>query len=54
VALLPELGYAPVNKYLPPRPKKQFGEHTASPELAPLTPQPGEGFLGWIDRVLSN
>lgn len=52
--LMPEMGYRPTNRYLPPRPKKQFGEHTASPELAPLTPQPGEGFLGWIDRVLSN
>jgi Fe-S-cluster-containing dehydrogenase component len=47
VDLLPELGYAPVNKYLPPRPR-------AAP---PAAPAPGEppagGLLGWLDRMLS-
>jgi Fe-S-cluster-containing dehydrogenase component len=47
--LMPELGYRPVNKYLPPRPR----------ESAPAAPvrQAEEGglpgFLGWVDRMLS-
>ena len=53
-ALLPELGYAPVNRYLPPRPRRT---ETASPahvaateaiDTAALPP-----VLRWIDRVLS-
>ncbi len=52
--LMPEMDYKPVNKYLPPRPKKDFGTLENSPSLASLAVQPGEGFLGWVDRLLSN
>ncbi len=51
VALLPELGYRPVNRYLPPRPRRPGPEIEA----------PDDGFdaakasplLRWLDRVLS-
>jgi Fe-S-cluster-containing dehydrogenase component len=52
--LLPEAGYRPVNKYLPPRPR-QVG--------SPQTPEPGPddggaeapaGFFAWVDRMLSS
>jgi Fe-S-cluster-containing dehydrogenase component len=45
--LMPELGYRPTNKYLPPRAKRCASE---APELAPVAEG---GFLGWVDRVLS-
>jgi Fe-S-cluster-containing dehydrogenase component len=51
--LMPELGYKPVNKYLPPRPGKtgclagapQQLEAPASADMHPV--------LRWIDRALS-
>ena len=51
VDLMPELGYHPVNKYLPPRPRR----------AAPIEPAPEEALdrgklppvLRWLDRVLS-
>ena len=48
VALMPELGYAPVNRYLPPRPR--------TPAPAAPAPEPAAeagGILGWLDRMLS-
>jgi Fe-S-cluster-containing dehydrogenase component len=53
--LMPEMGYKPVNKYLPPRPRRT--EAAALGALAQLQPLPTEaagGLLGWIDRLLSN
>lgn len=47
--LMPELGYEPTNKYLPPRPKT--GQAPAA-RLDDATPD--GGFLGWIDRLLSD
>ncbi len=53
VALMPELGYAPVNRYLPPRPRRA-GEDVPAPvqeealDTAALPP-----VLRWLDRVLS-
>lgn len=55
VALMPELGYAPVNRYLPPRPRRA-GEASDTPasmqeealDTAQLSP-----LLRWLDRVLS-
>jgi Fe-S-cluster-containing dehydrogenase component len=47
--LLPELGTAPVNKYLPPR-RRVSG---ADDDARSLPTAPG-GFLGWIDRLLSD
>ena len=53
VAPMPELGYAPVNRYLPQRPRRAGGEASA--------PAPDDAFdatrlpplLRWLDRVLS-
>ena len=55
VALMPELGYQPVNRYLPPRPRRDgCSSHAASSQkeealdtskLSPL--------LRWMDKVLS-
>ena len=47
--LMPEAGYAPTNKYLPPR---------AAPDrddapVALAAAEPEGGFLGWVDRLLS-
>jgi len=51
--LMPEMGYAPTNKYLPPRPHQQTAGCTGAPaELAPAVPTP-DGLLGWLDRLLS-
>lgn len=51
VDLMPEMGYHPTNKYLPPRART---EHAASISAKPLQPVSAEGgFLGWVDRMLS-
>jgi Fe-S-cluster-containing dehydrogenase component len=47
--LMPEMGYRPTNKYLPPRAKRR-GEAEGSVALADASPE--GGFLGWLDRVL--
>ncbi|WP_291297487.1 4Fe-4S dicluster domain-containing protein [Elioraea sp.] len=47
--LMPELGYRPVNKYLPPRPR----EAPAPAPVARVEEGGLPGFLGWVDRVLS-
>ena len=47
--LMPEMGYRPTNKYLPPRPRQSDG--TAPKVLEPAAPE--AGFLGWLDRLLS-
>jgi Fe-S-cluster-containing dehydrogenase component len=49
VDLMPELGYRPVNKYLPPRPRA--GLAPAGDDRSPETTL--SGFLGWVDRILS-
>jgi hypothetical protein len=51
---MPEMGYAPTNKYLPPRSRKQGAESATSPsELVPARSTPSNGLLGWLDRLLS-
>jgi Fe-S-cluster-containing dehydrogenase component len=49
--LLPELGYRPVSKYLPPR------ERRTAPSDAAVADEPDEApeglFLRWVDRLLS-
>ena len=52
--LMPEMGYAPTNKYLPPRPRQRSAGCTGAPAaaLAPAAPAP-QGLLGWLDRLLS-
>jgi hypothetical protein len=53
--LMPEMGYAPVNKYLPPRPRQISAGCTGAP--AALQPaadsSAGNVVLRWIDRLLS-
>jgi Fe-S-cluster-containing dehydrogenase component len=53
--LLPQLGYQPVNKYLPPRPRRA-GETQATAAAAPAETVDSAALpplLRWIDRVLS-
>ena len=55
VSLMPELGYAPVNKYLPPRPRRA-GAATIQPIEAPaekLDQHSLPPLLRWLDRALS-
>lgn len=49
--LMPEQGYKPVNKYLPPRPRKVEAKQVGAQEE--LTPAQGTGFLVWVDKLLS-
>ena len=53
--LMPELGYRPVNKYLPPRAAKtDCGAVGAPASLDPVIPTEGAGrLLRWVDRLLS-
>ena len=54
--LMPELGYRPVNKYLPPRPGR-MAPCSSSPEAgAAPSPEPvsaADKLLRWVDRLLS-
>jgi len=52
VALLPELGYAPVNRYLPPRPRRTADQAPAE-EDASATTGSGDGVKRWLQRVLN-
>jgi sulfite dehydrogenase (quinone) subunit SoeB len=53
-ALMPEFGYRPVNRYLPPRPRRTLAAET-SMQRADETPDDAElsPLLRWLDRVLS-
>ena len=54
--LMPELGYAPVNRYLPPRPRRAGPEATATATATgpePLDPSRLHPVLRWLDRALS-
>ncbi|HEY4561303.1 MAG TPA: 4Fe-4S dicluster domain-containing protein [Lysobacter sp.] len=50
VALLPELGYAPVNRYLPPRPRRAGGGTTDA--TADAGAPSGNPIAHWLHRVL--
>jgi len=51
IDLMPEQGTKPVNKYLPPRPKRDIDD--AEPvDLVALAEPEAKGFLGWLDRAL--
>lgn len=51
--LMPELGYAPTNRYLPPRARKVADSVVgAAKELTPIQTKAG-GLLGWVDNMLS-
>jgi sulfite dehydrogenase (quinone) subunit SoeB len=49
--LMPELGYRPTNKYLPPRPRQVDAAPRAL--LKPEETANATGFLAWVDRMLS-
>lgn len=53
--LMPEMGYQPTNKYLPPRPRQTPQDNAApGPEaLTPVDTSGGNKLLRWVDRVLS-
>ena len=54
--LMPELGYRPVNKYLPPRDRRAGAGATGARALEPSVAGPevaGDGVFRWLDRVLS-
>jgi len=52
--LLPELGYRPVNKYLPPRAQRQAPRPPATERAAPADNiSIAERLARWADRVLS-
>ena len=46
VALMPELGYQPVNRYLPPRPRR------GGDEAAAESPSKATSASHWLDRIL--
>jgi len=48
--LMPEMGYQPTNKYLPPRARKAT-THVPARDLEPIVA--AGGLLGWVDRILS-
>ena len=58
VDLLPQLGYRPVNKYLPPRPRRREPAE-AGAALEPVAPPPQESGVAedrlfrWVDRLLT-
>jgi Fe-S-cluster-containing dehydrogenase component len=52
IDLMPELGYKPVNKYLPPRPRRA-GTAEAAPAPEVLEAEGLPTVLKWLDRVLS-
>ena len=52
--LLPELGYRPVNKYLPPRPGRMPGNpNPTSVDNPPAATSATDKLLRWVDRLLS-
>jgi Fe-S-cluster-containing dehydrogenase component len=52
VDLMPELGYRPTNKYLPPRAGTARAATVAARPLETIRAE--GGFLGWVDRMLSH
>jgi Fe-S-cluster-containing dehydrogenase component len=51
--LMPETGYKPVNKYLPPRPRKDASVSTAKPQTEKVDFSTAPPLLKWLDKVLS-
>ena len=53
--LLPEMGFKPTNKYLPPRARPARAETTAKPAAAIPAPDgtAAERLFAWVDKVLS-
>ena len=54
ISLLPELGYQPVNRYLPPRDPVRIEPRDAAQVAEPgSAPRPGDRLFAWLDRILS-
>jgi Fe-S-cluster-containing dehydrogenase component len=51
--LMPEQGTKPVNKYLPPRPRRK-PEDTPTSLLAMAEAETPKGFWKWVDTTLEN
>src|SRR5436309_2780458 len=52
--LMPELGYRPVNKYLPPRRGRMAAAASTSLPIPLAPPEAGDNLLlQWVDRLLS-
>jgi sulfite dehydrogenase (quinone) subunit SoeB len=53
--LMPELGYRPVNRYLPPRPRRAGGDRDAANRLAgtELDAPAAPPLIRWLDQLLS-
>ena len=49
--LMPEQGTRPINKYLPPRPRKPLAASASSAVLAENT-DGAKGFFAWLDGML--
>ena len=54
-ALMPEFGYQPVNRYLPPRPRRDAASTQTPAQAAaePINTAQMSPLLRWVDRVLS-
>jgi hypothetical protein len=53
---MPEFGYRPVNKYLPPRPRRDGADvapKASTPREEMLDRDKLPGVLRWLDRALS-
>jgi Fe-S-cluster-containing dehydrogenase component len=53
VDLMPEMQTKPTNKYLPPRPRREGGKAAGAPAVLEDAAPEG-GFLGWLDKLLSD
>ena len=51
--LMPEMGYKPVNKYLPPRLRRGGGARSAIPAQDDKVDFSTSPLLGWLDKLLS-
>ena len=53
--LMPETGYEPVNRYLPPRPRKTTAGDTGAPARleAAEDSKSSSDFVAWLDKKLS-
>ncbi|MEX2312359.1 MAG: 4Fe-4S dicluster domain-containing protein, partial [Rhodospirillales bacterium] len=51
--LMPEMGYKPTNKYLPPRSRRNKADENGMPSALPATVGNENPILRWIDRALS-
>jgi hypothetical protein len=55
VELMPEMETKPVNRYLPPRPRREGADPATAAGPAILEDAaPEGGFLGWLDKLLSD